>query len=173
MFSLFKIEYKEPEIKIIDNPIFFTGLALNTTDRRISRDIGRLGKKFNKIKSITPIDNAKIPREFIAATKNYNPANGTMEYMMGDIVNEEAKAPGPELNNFQIPPGKYAVFAIKPKANFLWGYTIGNMKQYIYRKWLPSSGYTNAGVIDDFEYHGQRSFLKKPEIDLYVAIKDK
>jgi len=54
-----------------------------------------------------------------------------------------------------------------------WGYTIGKMKQYIYRKWLPSSEYTNTGIIDDFEYHDQRSIQKKPEIALYIAIRDK
>jgi predicted transcriptional regulator YdeE len=173
MFSLFKIDYKEPEIKRIEKPVFFTGLEINTTDRTIGRDIGILGKKFEKIKSEYPIENAKVPREFAAVTKDYDPANGRMKYMMGDIICEEPKECHPILNTFQIPEGKYAVFTVKPKAGFLWGYTLGKMKQYIYNTWLPSSGYVNAGTIDDFEYHDQRSIQKKPEIDLYVAIKDK
>ncbi|MDC7126510.1 MAG: GyrI-like domain-containing protein [Spirochaetales bacterium] len=173
MFSLFRIDYKEPEIKRIKKPIFFIGLEMNTTDRTIGRDIGILGKKFNKIKSEYPIENVKVPREFVAVTKDYDPVKGRMKYMMGDIISEESKECHPDLNTFQIPEGKYAVFVVKPKTSFLWGYTLGNMKQYIYRKWLPSSGYINAGTIDDFEYHDQRSLLKKPEIDLFVAIKDK
>jgi predicted transcriptional regulator YdeE len=51
---------------------------------------------------------------------------------------------------------------------------IGNVKRYAYTVWLPNSGYELAGTIDDFEYHDERSTRKNdPEIDLYVAIRQK
>jgi predicted transcriptional regulator YdeE len=48
------------------------------------------------------------------------------------------------------------------------------VKRYAYTVWLPNSGYELAGAIDDFEYHDERSTRKNdPEIDLYVAIRQK
>jgi hypothetical protein len=35
LFTLFKIDYREPEIKIIENPVFFVGLSINTTARNV------------------------------------------------------------------------------------------------------------------------------------------
>ena len=40
--------------------------------------------------------------------------------------------------------------------------------------WLPNSKYKPAKIIDDIEYHDERSLRKEnPESDLYVAIKEK
>jgi len=51
---------------------------------------------------------------------------------------------------------------------------IVDAKRYAYTVWLPDSGYEPAGTIDDFEYHDERSTRRKdPEIDLYVAIREK
>jgi predicted transcriptional regulator YdeE len=76
------------------------------------------------------------------------------------------------LRTFEIPAIKYAVFPIKPKNRFGWPFAIAEAKRYAYTIWLPKSGYQVAGVIDDFEYHDERSTRKKdPMADLYVAIK--
>lgn len=173
ILSLFRVEKREPQIINLNEPIHFVGLSNMTSDKSIGKDIRKLGKRFNNIKSEKAIPYSKDPRVFIAVTKGYDPGTGNMEYLMGDVVTQSSDNILDELNNYQVPAGKYAVFSIKPKASFLWGYTIGKTKQYIYAKWLPESQYESAGTIDDFEYHDERSLLKKPEIDLYVAIKDK
>ena len=76
------------------------------------------------------------------------------------------------LASFAIPCLKYVVFPIRPKNRF--GWSIASAKKYIYNIWFPKSEYEPAGVIDDFEYHDERSACKNnPEIDLYVAIRQK
>ena len=171
IFSLLKVDFREPEIRELTEAISFVGFSIDTSDKSIGRDIGTLGKKFKKLKETYSIPNVKVPREFVAVTKDYDPVKGSMEYQMGDIVVGEPKELHEELSLFEVPVGKYAVFTIEPKARFLWGYTMIRMKLYIYKKWLPASPYTNAGTIDDFEHHDERSLGKKPLIELYVAIK--
>jgi predicted transcriptional regulator YdeE len=76
------------------------------------------------------------------------------------------------MQAFEIPAIKYAIFPVRPRNRFGWGLAIANAKGYAYTVWLPASGYEPAGVIDDFEYHDERSTRKQnPEIDLYVAVK--
>jgi AraC family transcriptional regulator len=78
------------------------------------------------------------------------------------------------MSAFEIPAITYAVFPVRPKNKRGWGMAIANAKGYAYTTWLPKSGYEPAGVIDDFEYHDERSTRERsPEIDLYVAIKRK
>lgn len=67
-------------------------------------------------------------------------------------------------------PGTYEVFTVRPEARFLWGDTMGRMKRYTHNEGLSLSTYENAGTIDDFEYHDERSVSRHPEVDLYVAI---
>src|SRR5512134_3487489 len=62
---------------------------------------------------------------------------------------------------------KYAVFPIRPKNRFGWPVAIASSKRHIYATWLPNSIYTQAGMINDFEYHDERSTPKSnPEFDL-------
>ncbi|MBS4535719.1 GyrI-like domain-containing protein [Clostridium sp. D2Q-14] len=173
IFNSLKIEKIEPKIKQIDKPINFIGLKIETNDKQISKDISKLGNKLKEIKKSYSIPNTKEPRIFLAVTKNYDPNTGYMEYIMGDVVNEIPDNIPKDLGLYSVPQGKYAVFLIKPKHSFLWGYTLGKMKSYIYREWLPNSQYQSGNEIDDFEYHDHRSISKKPEIDLYVSIIDK
>jgi predicted transcriptional regulator YdeE len=92
---------------------------------------------------------------------------------MGDVVTNIVEIPEGMIS-FEIPAIKYAVFPIRPKNRFAWGCAISKMKKNIYTEWLPNSNYEQAGQIDNFEYHDERSTRKKnPEIDLYVAIKEK
>ena len=85
-------------------------------------------------------------------------------------MTEASEAEG--LVAFVIPAITYAVFPVRPKNQMGWAFAIPDAKRYAYTVWLPDSAYEAAGVIDDFEYHDERSTRKKnPEIDLYVAIK--
>lgn len=98
---------------------------------------------------------------------------GTFSYLLGDVVTSLEKTPV-GLVSFEIPAITYAVFPVRPKNRFGWGIAIANTKRYAYNVWLPDSDYEPAGVIDDFEYHDERSVRKNnPEIDLYIAIKER
>ncbi len=106
-------------------------------------------------------------------SKNFDQEAGTFSYIIGDVVTHVEETPT-DLMTFEIPTIKHAIFPVRPKNRFGWGMAIANVKRYAYTVWLPNSEYEPAGIIDDFEYHDERSARKRnPEIDLYVAIRKK
>ena len=110
---------------------------------------------------------------FAAISKDFDEDAQTFHYIIGDVVTSFEEIPV-GLMAFEIPALKYAIFPIRPKNRFGWAVGIVSTKKHIYSEWLPNSEYEPAGIIDDFEYHDDRSVRKNnPEIDLYVAIKEK
>ena len=165
------LEGYEPRIVVLDAPILIVGVAVSTSLRSVYRDAPALGKRYQEFKRKNAIPNKKEPWAFAAVTWGHDPASGTMTYMMGDVVTSLKDVPQ-GLRAFEIPAIKYAVFPIRPKNRFGWPFAIAEAKRYAYTKWLPKSGYQIAGVIDDFEYHDERSARRKdPEVELYVASK--
>lgn len=163
----------QPRIVDLEKPITIIGMSVDTTLKRIFRDVPALGRQFKKSKEAHPIPNKKQPWAFAAVSRGYDPASGAMTYMMGDVVTSAAEVPE-GMQALAIPAIKYAVFPVRPRNRFGWGLAIANAKGYAYVDWLPRSGYEPAGVIDDFELHDERSERKhNPEIDLYVAVKPK
>jgi predicted transcriptional regulator YdeE len=162
-----------PRIVDLEQPIHILGMAVDTNLKTVYRDIPALGKQFAKFKQAHEIPNKKLPWGFAAVSKGFDEAKGTFTYFMGDRVTALDQVPD-GLQAFEIPAGKYAVFPIRPKNRLGWPVAIASAKRHIYTTWLPNSSYTQAGTIDDFEYHDERSTRKgNPEIDLYVAIKEK
>jgi predicted transcriptional regulator YdeE len=161
----------EPRIVTLPAPIQIVGVSVDSTLKDIYRDVPALGRKFKALKAAHPIPNKKEPWAFAAVTRGYDPAHGRMTYMMGDVVTSIATVPE-GMQALEIPAITYAIFPLRPKNRFGWPFAIANAKGYAYTTWLPKSGYEAAGVIDDFEYHDERSTRKRdPEVDLYVAIK--
>jgi predicted transcriptional regulator YdeE len=163
----------QPCIVDLERSIKIIGMAVDTDIRRIYRDVPSLGKRFQKYKQTHEIPNKKQPWAFAAVSKGFDKERSTFSYIMGDVVTSLETIPA-GLMLFEIPAIKYAIFPVRPKNRFGWGIAIANTKRYAYNVWLPNSGYEPAGVIDDFEYHDERSVRKNnPEIDLYVAIREK
>jgi predicted transcriptional regulator YdeE len=172
LVSLFTypIEGVEPRIVTLDQPIRIAGMALQTNITRIYTDLPALGKRYRDHKKQHPIRNLKVPWAFAAVSKDFDPQTGAMSYIMGDVVTDAGETEG--LVTFTIPAITYAVFPVRPRNQLGWAFAIPDAKRYAYTVWLPNSEYQAAGVIDDFEYHDERSTRKKdPEIDLYVAVK--
>ena len=166
------IDKSGPKIILLEKPVQFAGLGIKTDSKNIYKDVGKVAARFNSIKARNPIPDKKEPRAFVAVSRDYNPDTGTFEYIVGDVV----IGPGliPEgLLLYEIPALTYAVFPVRPRSKLAWGITMGRMKRYIYNHWLPASGYEPAGLIDDFEWHDEKSLGKNPEISLYVAIREK
>jgi predicted transcriptional regulator YdeE len=160
-----------PHIVDLEESIQIIGMGVDTNLKTVYRDIPALGQRFAKRKS--QISNKKLPWGFAAVSKDFNEVAGTFTYFMGDRVTTSEQVPD-GLEPFEIPVGKYAVFPIRPKNRFGWPIAIASAKKYIYTSWLPNSNYVHMGIIDDFEYHDERSIRKSnPEIDFYVAIKEK
>ena len=166
------IEQVEPRIVTLSEPIKMIGVSTRTGMKTIFKDAARLGQEYKKIKDANLIRNKKEPWGFVAVSKDFQ-GEESWEYLMGDVVNCLDFVPE-GCKSFEIPAMTYAVFPIRPKSKFAWGITIGLTKKYIFTEWLPNSKYeSDNSILGDFEYHDQRSLAKKPEIDLYVAIKEK
>ncbi len=160
-----------PRIVDLEQPIQIIGMSVDTDLKKVFRDIPALGKRFQKHKHEIP--NKKLPWGFAAVSKGLDREKGAFTYFMGDRVTTLEQIPD-GLKGLEIPISKYTVFPIRPKNRLGWPIAIASAKKYIYGAWLPNSIYEPAGTIDDFEYHDERSVRKhNPEIDLYVAIKEK
>ena len=172
-FFAYDIDGVQPRIVELEQPIKAMGMAVDTDVKRIYRDVPLLGKQFEKYKQTHEIPSKIHPWAFAAVSKGFDKAKGTFSFVIGDVVTIIDKLPA-GLMSFEIPAIKYAIFPVRPKNRFGWGMAIANAKRYVYTVWLPKSEYEPAGVIDDFEYHDERSVRRsKPEIDLYVAIREK
>jgi AraC family transcriptional regulator len=165
-----KIEGTEPRIVELEHPMKIMGMSIETNTRSVYRDVARLGKELEKYKEENEIPGKREPWGFAAVSKSFDEATGTFSYTMGDVVLSLDQVPA-GLTGFQIPAGTYAVFPVRPKNRFGWGMAIGSVKRHAYAVWLPDSEYEQAGTIDDFEYHDERSTGRNPEIDLYVAVR--
>ncbi len=159
----------EPKIITIEQSIYVIGLEINTDDNAIYQDVSKVAAQFNEIKRNYPVPNLKEPWSSINISKDYNPETGTFTYVVGDVVTVVDSIP-PGLKSYEIPPLTYAVFRIKPKSKLAWGITMGRMKKFIYKEWLPISAYKPSDSFGEFELHDERSLGMYPEINLYVAI---
>ena len=163
----------EPRIVELEHPMMIVGMSVETNLKTIYRDVPALGKRFRAYKQRHAIPSLKQPWAFAAVSKDFDERTGTFTYLMGDVVTRLEQLP-PELTAFEIPALTYAVFPVRPKNRLGWGIAIGNVKQYAYRVWLPKSRYEAAKVIDDSEYHDERSTRKaNPEIEMWVAVKER
>lgn len=171
-FLIGPLEKAEPTIVNLKDPISMIGVSTRTGMKTIFKDAANLGQKYKQVKDQGLIQNKKVPWGFVAISKNFQGMEN-WDYLMGDVVNTLDHVPA-GLESFEIPAMTYAVFPIRPKSKFAWGITMGRTKKYIYTEWLPNSKYVaDPSIVGDFEYHDERSLGKKPEIDLYVAIKEK
>ncbi len=169
MIFIGNIDKKEPQIVTLKEPIKLIGLEIDTNDKDIYKDVGRVASSFNEIKKNYPIPNLKQPWASINISKNYNERTKTFTYIVGDVVTQFDAVPA-GLSKYEVPAIIYAIFTIRPKSRFAWGITMGRMKKFIYTEWLPKSGYRPSGIIGDFELHDDRSLGKNPEIQLYVGL---
>jgi AraC family transcriptional regulator len=171
-FLIGPFEKVEPKVVTLREPIKMIGVSTRTGMKTIFKDAAKLGQEYRKIKGQNLIKNKMEPWGFVAISKDFQ-GTESWEYLMGDVVTSLDSVP-PGLKSFEIPAMTYAVFPIRPKSKFAWGITIGLTKKYIYTEWLPKSRYeADNSNLGDFEYHDERSLARKPEIDLYVAIKEK
>ena len=161
----------EPQIVDLPAPITIVGMSVDTTLKRIYRDAPDLGREFKALKDQYSIPHLLQPRVLAAVSRGYDPLPGALTYELGEVVTQVDEVPE-GMQVFTIPAITYAIFPVRPKYRFAWGLAIANVKGYAYTAWMPGSGYEPAGLIDDFEYHDQRSAdSHRPAIDLYVAIK--
>lgn len=130
IFGVEKKENLEPKIVSLIEPIKAIGLSIKTSVKTVYTDILGIGKKYKKYKDKNGVPNRKEPWSFVAVSKDYNEETRTWEYTIGDVVTSFDAVPK-ELISFEIPPGMYAVFPVRPKNKFVWGITIAKTKDYV------------------------------------------
>jgi predicted transcriptional regulator YdeE len=172
IYKLANVKKEEPQIIRLQESIKMIGVSARVNFKTIYRDSQTLGQRYQQVKQKRLIQNKRKPWAFTAVSKSFG-EDGSWEYLMGDVVTSFDSIPD-GLTGFEIPHRTYAKFSLQPRFVFLWGLAMGLLKKYIYTEWLPASNYVaDSEVIGDFEYHDERSVSKKPEIDLYVAVKPK
>ena len=83
----------EPQIIDMLAPITIVGMSVETTLKRIYRDVPALGREFKALKQKHPIPNLQKPWGFAAVSRGYDPATGAITYMMGDVVTAAENIP--------------------------------------------------------------------------------
>jgi predicted transcriptional regulator YdeE len=164
------MEGVSPRVVELREPILAVGLETETNTRTAFRDVAALGRRYRHLKAAHGLEYLKDPQVFVALSDGYDASSGAFTYRMGDVVSRVGRMP-PGLEAFEVPALTYAVFPVRPRNRFGWGIAIAAAKSYAYIRWMPTSGYRPAGIVDDFEYHDERSRRRRrPEIDLYVAV---
>lgn len=161
---------RQPRIVALEKPIRVLGMEKSIHLKAIYRDLPELGGRFDAFRKAHPTPYKKDPWGYAVISMDYDETTQVMTILLGDVVTR-IENPPPELTPFEIPPGTYAVFRIRPKNRLGWPVALAVTKRFIYTEWLPKSGYQSAGRVNDFEYHDSRSERKKdPEIELFVSI---
>ena len=163
-------EMKEPKIVEFNKNLEAVGLMTRTTAKTVYKDLPRLYAEYMAIKDSSGIKNIKNPWEYISLSNNFE-GGSSWDYYTGYVVTSY-EGSSEKLVKFSMPAGRYAVFPLRCKHKIFFGFKMGRMKQYIYKKWLPASGYEFAGY--EYEYNNEAMHKISPyNIDLYVGIKKK
>jgi len=173
MFQLNSRRGLEPRIVTLEQPIWIAGLSRKISLKRTTRDLKRLSSRLDSLIRKYPIPDLKNPPAFAIVSKSFYKDQEKGTYIIGHVINSFHHIPG-VYYVFEIPAITYALFTIRPPNRFSSGMALSRMRRYSYNDWLPYSGYEQAEIIDDFEYHDERSSREKnPEIDFYLAIREK
>ncbi|WP_230969085.1 GyrI-like domain-containing protein [Nitrogeniibacter aestuarii] len=124
---------------------------------------------FNFEGSIPNITNDTVSYGIETYTKEHH-TQGKWFYMAGRQVEDLSNVPV-QMSAKHIPPNKYAVFEYKGSITA----RLGEQFQYIYKDWLPESGYELAGPFD-FEKYDARFLGSDNEnsvFEIYIPIKAK
>lgn len=171
IFLIGKFEKVTPQIVRLPEPLKMMGISTRTAQKTVFKDVPKQDKAYEQLKQNAIPNKAKLWK-FVAISKDFE-GEESWEYLMGDEVTSFQNVPK-GLVSFEIPAKTYAVFTIWPKSRFAWGIAMGRMKKYIYTKWIQQSEFEpDNSILGDFELHDKRSEAQKPEIDLYVSVKEK
>ena len=134
-------------------------LTANTTGQLWQR----FGPKIKKIKNRVSEDKLSLQIYGPDYYQHFDPANSFVKWAAVEVGTFEELPPG--LDTFLLPAGRYAVFNYKGSSSD------ASIFEYIFRQWLPSSGYR----IDDrphFEVLGKnyRNIDPDSEEEIWVPI---
>lgn len=149
-----------PEVAITTQPEqTLYGVWQDASDKTIAKDINVASARYWQMLGRAP--GSLLP--FFVLSEGYDPATKQFRLFIGGLAAHSGLTP------YTTPAGMYGHMTIRPKLGFLWGPAIGEAKRYFYTKWLPTSHHEALNM--EYEFHTEKSVGKKPEIDLYFAIR--
>ena len=147
--------------KLITKPAFtVVGLLLHT--QPMSPEIPALWDKF--VPRMGEIPHPATERVSYGLMGRFDQATGMFDYMAGNPVTQVDQLPA-GMSRWDISTHTYAVLETTlPK--------IGEAMDYVYRTWLPASGY-QAVDAPSFERYGEAFSPENPVLDIYVPMQKK
>ncbi|MBN1982749.1 MAG: methyltransferase domain-containing protein [Chitinivibrionales bacterium] len=167
----------KPAFVRLKRQIRMCGIGIETNNRRLFIDVARLQRRYKRLCSMNSQNQEAASSDcgaggrIIHINTNINEATKAFTYILAhEIKSRDDAVDG--MNVYELPPSHYAVFTVRFNEQRQWQSAVAAMRRFVYRYWLPNSGYLPAGTIKDFELHDKRSTqAHNPQIDLYVAIK--
>ncbi|MFZ5354256.1 MAG: AraC family transcriptional regulator [Bacillota bacterium] len=163
--------FMEPKI-VVKKSFEIVGLPCRTTDEenRAESTIGKSWLKFmpriGEVKNISY--NAST---YGLCTSVHDPQReGEFMYICSIEVDKVVDIPEGMIAK-SVPEGKYAVFTHKGEVGVGTEADLFKTYEYIYKIWLPQSGYVFNRDSYDFECYDQRFNGDSPEFDIYIPIK--
>jgi len=160
----------QPKISEVKKQFICSGFMIHVNMKNVYRNINKVLNEYKAFCGKNQNPNMKRPWQYISLSTNYD-EKMEWDYFTGHVVSKYDNEPA-GLMHFEIPKGDYAVFEIRVKHAFAFAFTMGRLKKYIYKNWLPDSGYVFSGY--EFEYNDENMKKINPyNVDLYVGIKKK
>lgn len=154
------------EPKFIDLPAFQAAGLKGRFDHSTRRKIGDLWSRFNNLPH--PLPGTKQDAAYGICSPP-EAADGSFDYIAAVAVEDAAALPD-DLVVIDIPAQHYAVFTHRIASDNI-SDGIEPIMQFIWKDWLPNSGYRYANT-PDFELYGPRFDVEtlSGDIDIYVPV---
>jgi AraC family transcriptional regulator len=148
------------EPKIVERSAF-TVVGMHYRGKNENNEIPQLWQAFGP--RVPEIKNIAHEHVAYGISANMDESTGAFDYVAGFEVSS-AQDLGEGMVRFEVPGGKYAVFATTLPG-------LGETFQYAYRTWLPQSGYQPTGG-PDFEVYDEQFDPQDPNsvFDVYIPI---
>ena len=161
------------------------GIEINTSfdEENFSNLIKNLWNDYLGNNVDKKIPNQLHPNVTLGINMNFD-SNGTFTYFIGKEISDFSTIPE-GMVSYIIPSTKYAIFTAKGNTKSELGFKLGEVWNYFFETWLPSSGYTQAGLCapnslsayneeasPNFELYDERFTNDVFEVDVYIPIKE-
>lgn len=160
--------------KIIKRPSFFLlghGLKTNTKDGNNLKEIPRFWDNYMKKELCKTIPGKINPNQEYGLCYDFNPQTLDMCYMIGyEVKNLENIPEG--MCGKEVPASLYVCFTTPKVLRKDFVTSIQETTKFIYREWLPQSGYQYNENGNDFEIYDERCFGDIDcQMDIFIPIK--
>ena len=162
------------EPKIIEKGQFlFAGFELKTSsvEGKNYKEIPEFWKSYIKNNLKEKIKNKSDENIEIAVCCDFDPDTQNFSYVIGFEVDSFDGLPG-DIFQREIPGAKYAVFTTPKSTPANFSESIQKTASFVFKEWLPESGYEYDDRCVDFEWYDRRMLNDDQcRMEIYVPVK--